>query len=95
MNPLLMNAFNDELEQISNDELQKKAFVAALGRAASHLGGGIGRAMVGAGKGAGKTGVRKGIGDLGAAALKNKKLTGQVAAVGTGAALLGTGAALS
>ena len=93
MNPLLLNAFNDELGKIS---LQKEAsFGAALGRAASHLGGGVGRAMASVGKDAPKKGFRRTVANLGEAALKDKRTAGKITAGVAGAGLLGTGVALS
>jgi hypothetical protein len=93
VNPLLLNAFNDELEKIS---FKKEAsFFTGVGKAAKHLGGGIGHALKGFGKGAPKNSFRRAVRDIGKVALNNKKLTGQIGAGVAGAGLLGTGAVLS
>tara|TARA_Y100000310_G_scaffold102380_2_gene100565 strand:- start:28 stop:327 length:300 start_codon:yes stop_codon:yes gene_type:complete len=83
---VMAHAFNDELEKIS----VAGVIGGGVGRAFSHLGGAIGRGLSGVAK-PGAKGFRKAVGDLGTAALKNKKQVG-IAATGLGAAgLIGAG----
>ena len=88
VNPILMQSFHDELEKIG--------FLAGVGRAASHLGGAVGRGL----KTLSKKPILKdvageGLDRLGTSAMENKKLTGKITAGVVGTGLVGTGAVLS